>query len=174
MTITSKMLDDIRKTGYRPQVVGAIYCDGKILMCYSEKYDLWMLPQGGVDNHENLQIAYLREMKEELGEDFINNCDKDSTKLLLQNKAQFQENKFNVRELCTDIGEQIKMIGKYYFVIIMKSTTQNIDEQKTEFDKCEWMDFKTAIEITKKIYQPSKKRIMLEIIEKMKKLDLVV
>lgn len=58
-----------KPTKYRPNVAGVIInTKGRILIC--ERFDIegsWQLPQGGVDEGESLEAAFLREMREEIG-----------------------------------------------------------------------------------------------------------
>ena len=49
-TPTLQEIDAIRKEGMRPQVVGCFVSNKKTLLVYSEKYNLWQFPQGGIDN----------------------------------------------------------------------------------------------------------------------------
>lgn len=54
---------------YRPVVVAVIADErGRVLLVRSAKHpDEWMLPQGGIDEGEDLEVALYREIKEETG-----------------------------------------------------------------------------------------------------------
>ena len=55
---------------YRPNVVGLIMRDGKVLLVErADEKGHWQLPQGGIEKREDAREAFLREMKEELGTD---------------------------------------------------------------------------------------------------------
>jgi len=150
-------LDDIRKTGFRPQVVACFLNNNKILFLYKKEYDLWQFPQGGIDNRESIKEAVAREMKEELGNDFVGNI--EMTKLVGRNKIEFSSDKWGSRELATDDDQKILMKGKEYFFVILNSDSKKLDISKTEFDDYKWLDYEGALEITKTIYQKGKKRI---------------
>jgi hypothetical protein len=46
-------IDQIRNSGFRPQIVGCFLNNKKILFLYKKNHDLWQLPQGGIDNGED-------------------------------------------------------------------------------------------------------------------------
>lgn len=166
-------IDKLRKSGLRPEVIGVIYKDGKILMCYDNEHEIWMFPQGGVDNNENLKDALAREMEEELGAEFVSTL-KNNIQFVLDDIAEFPKDKFGSRPLFTDSGDEIVMKGKKYFIFAIEASSNNINATKTEFEECVFLDYEGATKIANEIYQPSKKRIALRIIEKMKEMGLLV
>ena len=61
-----------RQEGLRPGVVACIINkDFKILLGKKEKYQIWELPQGRIEENEDLKSAIRREITEELGENFL-------------------------------------------------------------------------------------------------------
>src|ERR1043166_3116294 len=115
-------LDEIRKQGFRPEVVGCFINNHKILLVYKKKHDLWQLPQGGIDNKETIDQAFWREFREELGEDFMANCQKN-IKMIGANEIKFTIK--NLRELNSDAGKKLYMKGKKYFFLVAQSAKPN-------------------------------------------------
>ncbi len=68
---TLEDLDELRKQGLRPSVVGCFVHDQKLLIAFQKSFNQWTLPQGGIDNRENIKDAFFHEMAEEVTDDFI-------------------------------------------------------------------------------------------------------
>lgn len=51
----------------RPSARGIIAKDGKVLLCYSKKYDYYKFPGGGIEKGEDPKNALIREVAEETG-----------------------------------------------------------------------------------------------------------
>ncbi|MCR5786634.1 MAG: NUDIX domain-containing protein [Acholeplasmatales bacterium] len=51
----------------RPSVRGIYIKDNKLWMIYSNKYDYYKFPGGGIDNNESFEDALVREIQEEAG-----------------------------------------------------------------------------------------------------------
>jgi len=160
-------LDQIRNQGFRPQVVGCFLCKKKILFLFKEKYNLWQLPQGGIDNQENIKQAVIREMTEELGENFINNNINEDIKLEITNqeKIEFPNKTKGSRELYNDQGDKIFMEGKIYFFVIIKINNFNLNIQETEFDDHKWLTIEESFNLVNRIHQKGKKRITLNFLK---------
>lgn len=169
---TLKEVDQIRKKGFRPQVVGCFLNNRKLLLVYKKEHDLWQLPQGGIDNRETMEEALVREMAEELGEKFIG-LSKENISLISEAKVEFPAHKQDVRNLQTDEGNPITMKGKKYFFLAAISLDTNIDIAETEFDAYKWVSFDEGMMLAKKIYQKGKKRITVNVLKKLKELDLI-
>ena len=168
---TLKELDQIRKNGHRPQVVGCFLHNKKILFLYKKEHDLWQFPQGGIDNNETIEEAVLREMKEELGSDFLK--DVEVGDLIMKDGLEFSSDKWGSRNLKTDDGEEVLMKGKKYFVIKVKAGLTELDINQTEFDDYRWLDYEEALKLTETIYQKGKKRITEEILDSLRELMLL-
>jgi putative (di)nucleoside polyphosphate hydrolase len=168
---TLEEIDEIRKTGFRPQVVACFLKDKKILFMYKKDYHLWQIPQGGIDNGEELEEAVGREMKEELGGDFIKNIEVDL--LVRRNAIEFSIDRWNSRDLGTDDGQQVLMKGKEYFFMTINAGTTELDIDQTEFDDYKWLDYEESLDTTKTIYQTGKKRITEDLINVLHELDLL-
>ncbi len=164
-------IDQIRKTGYRPQIVGCFLNNKKILFLYDKKYNLWQLPQGGIKNHESIEEAVKREMTEELGERFATSMKIGS--IIEQAQLEFPGKIKNSRHLESDAGEKIFMQGKKYFFVAIKTDSAEININETEFDDFKWLEFKEALELAKTIYQKGKQKITTDALESLRNSDLL-
>ena len=164
-------IDEIRKSGFRPGVVGCFLNNKKVLFLFKKEYDLWQLPQGGIDNEESIEEATIREMTEELGEEFVASMEINS--LFGGNEIEFPPKTQNTRTLKTDAGEEIFMKGKNYFYIAINAKITELDIVKTEFDDCRWLDYGEAMELAETIYQRGKKRVTIDILKKLHSADLL-
>lgn len=164
-------INTIRKSGFRPQVIGCFLKDKEILFLFKKKYNLWQLPQGGIDNKESVEEATLREMTEELGSDFTAFIKINS--LVGKNQVEFPDKTKNSRDLKTDDGKKIFMKGKKYFFIAINTKLADLDIRKTEFDDYKWLDFEKALKLAENIYQKGKQRITIDALEKLNNLNLL-
>jgi len=164
-------IDEIRKQGLRPQVVGCFLSEKKILFLFKQEHNLWQLPQGGIDNQETINQALIREMAEELGKEFASRIDNHN--LIGQSQIIFPSDTQNSRKLETDQKEKIFMKGKKYFFVCINMANPDIDIKKTEFNDCQWALFDQAMELTNGIYQKGKKRITIEALDLLKELGLL-
>lgn len=164
-------IDQIRQSGFRPQIVGCIISNNKILFVYKEKYKLWQLPQGGIDNGEDVEKATFREMIEELGKNFVSSFKINS--IIDKDKLIFPKQNQGSRELKTDTGKSIFMIGKKYFFVPIATNNKNLDITDTEFDNYTWLNYKEATNLAKKIYQKGKQQTTLKALESLRKQNLL-
>lgn len=160
-------IDAVRKKGFRPVVVGCFINSAKVLMVYNQKFDLWQLPQGGIEAGETPETACRRETKEELGKSFIADCEPEMTflgtdKLIFPGKTQ------GSRDLVTEEGQNIRMKGKAYYFYALRKKTLNVNISETEFDAFKWLDYKNAYQLIKTINQPGKLRITLRALDLLK------
>ncbi len=164
-------IDRIRKNGYRPQVVGCFMNSQRILFLYDKKYGLWQLPQGGIDNKETVEQAVLREMSEELGEEFT--APAEIKALLGEDQLEFPDRFKNSREMRTDDGEEMNMRGKKYFFVAIDTDLSNLDIDKTEFDDYKWLDYEGALRLTAAIHQKGKRIITESALAKLRESGLL-
>jgi len=166
-------LDKDRQEGLRPSVVGCFLNSGKILFVYQKIHNLWQLPQGGVDNKENLTEAFKREMTEELGTDFVKQTSFKPI-FLSVDKIEFPPDKQGLRDLKTDAGESIVMKGKkYYFLYATSSSTNLKFPSGDEYSEYKWVNFEEAQELAKTSAQGGKLRITTAVLETLKNKDLL-
>ncbi len=170
-SVTLEQIDNIRQEGLRPQIVGCILHDKKILFVYKEKYKLWQLPQGGIDNKETIQEAAIREMTEELGADFTKSFQIGA--VIGSDTLIFPKHLQGSRHLQTDVGEKQLMLGKKYFFIPLQAGNKDLDISQTEFDDYKWLNYGEAILITKKIHQEGKQQTTLKALTVLRKQNLL-
>ena len=166
-----KEIDEIRKSGFRPGVVGCFLNDKKILFLFKKKYDLWQLPQGGIDNQESIEQTVTSEINQELGEDFAALMKINS--LIGDNQVEFPHRAKNSRNLNTDTGEDIFMMGKKYFFIAIDTNVADLNIDKTEFDDFKWLNYEEALELAKTIHQQGKRRVTVDALNRLHSLGLL-
>lgn len=167
-------IDQIRNEGFRPQVVGCFTCDKKILFLHKKKHinNPWQLPQGGIDNRETVKSAFFREMSEELGGVFTKSVNQNIV-LFMEEKAEFPPQTQNSRDLLNDMKQKVFMKGKKYFFIQTNINTDFVDITQSEFDNYKWSSFEEGVAICDNINQIGKKRITLNVLHKLKSMDLI-
>lgn len=170
--VVIKGLDGIRTAGFRPEVVGCFLFENKLLFLYKKEHDLWQFPQGGIKNNETPGDALVREMTEELGGEFVDNCS-DTAHFFYSDEISFKTNDESARILQDDSGKKVKMIGKHYLFFYIITDTGYIDISKTEFDSYEWEGYEKSIGTVNNIYQVGKKRIYKKAIAKLNELELL-
>lgn len=169
---TIELLDSIRKEGFRPSVVGCFINNKKILLVYQKTFNLWQLPQGGIENKSTLNEAFTKEMSEEVTEDFVKNIS-TKTELIAEDKIEFPPSKQNLRDMKLDDGEEIVMKGKYYYFILAQSSSSDITIGATEFDDYKWLSYDEAIKLVKDTNTGGKLRITTSILNKIKEKGLI-
>ena len=107
-------IEEARARGLRPQVVALVLHAKKVLMVYSQKYDLWQFPQGGIENREKIAETLQRETREELGKEFVENF-LDELKFIGEDEVFFPSDKKGSREIETKDKQKVFMQGKKYF-----------------------------------------------------------
>lgn len=164
---TLEEMDDLRKQGIRPSVVGCFINDKKILLAYQKSFNLWQLPQGGVNNHETTKDAFFRELGEEVTEDFLKNCSQD-IKLVAVDKIEFPPSKQGLRDMITDSGESVVMKGKYYYYYICEAKKTDITIAATEFEDIKWLNFDEAYKLVHETNTGGKLRITSNVLHLLK------
>lgn len=166
MKISLEEIDRVRKSGFRPQVVGCIVNEGRLLFVYKKEHDLWQLPQGGIKNGETIENAFWREMREELGERNISKEEKE-LKSIGSDIVEFPRATHNAKDLQTDAGEKAYMKGKKYYFMAVEVDDKNFDDNSSDFDDHQWVGYEQGKELTKKIYQQGKRRITERVLDKL-------
>ncbi|MCQ2585976.1 MAG: NUDIX domain-containing protein [Treponema sp.] len=77
--------------GRRPSVRGVIFCNGKIAMVHSLKYDYYKFPGGGIDEGETHQETLIREVLEETGLKVIPNTIKEYGQIIRKEKGLYDD-----------------------------------------------------------------------------------
>lgn len=76
----------------RPSVRGIILNGKKVAMVYSNKYDYYKFPGGGIENNEDHINTLVREISEETGLKVIKNSLREYGSVLRIQKSRFAEN----------------------------------------------------------------------------------
>lgn len=170
---TKKEIDQVRQAGFRPTVVACLIYKKKVLLVFKKKYHHWLMPQGGVENQETLKEALVREVKEELGEKFALQLSQIGPTLLTEDELDFKESDFKARDLFTDAGQPIEMLGKHYYFLVAEVKDIGFDARKSEFDRVVWANFKKAQKIIESVYLQNKKNILQKSIDVLKEQGLI-
>lgn len=119
--------------GRRPSVRGIIFCNGKIALVHSLKYDYYKFPGGGIDEGETHEQTLIREVMEETGLQ-IHQCSiKEYGQVIRKEKG-----------LVDDLFIQENF---YYLARVMrKAESQKLDDYEAEEGfTLEWVNLEDAI-----------------------------
>lgn len=169
---TKETLDELRQEGFRPSVIICCINDKKVLMLHKKDYGIWMFPQGGINNDEDLNDAIFRQLEEEMGEEFVKNCDEDVI-FFGDDQIEFLPGKHDNKKIVTGEGLEVDMIGKKFYLYAVACKKKDIDIKKTDFDDYFWLEYKPAMFLARKIYQRGKSRVTTKIIDLLKKEKLI-
>ena len=170
----------IRQKGFRPCVIAALICGGKVGL-FKSHYPGYEFVQGGIEFGETPQEAMEREVMEELGHWFYQGCNFPPEKFIYLLEAKMET---KVKEaLVTEKGETIKPVGKYYLVFAALLRTDGKPSIKPEdfqfsgstvkFHAHVWADYDEAKRLIETITNPIKRDIALKSIEMLKARGLI-
>ncbi len=132
----------------RPSARAIIIKDGKLAMVYSQKYDYYKFPGGGIDKNETKEEALIREVAEEAGLVVINDSikeygivtrkekGKEADMLLQQNYYYFcdVENRI-IEQKLDDYEDEEGFILKWVNPIEIVDTNYNHDHKEKNTDR---------------------------------------
>jgi len=156
-------IDEKRKNGLRPEVVGCFVNNMKVFVFYDKKHEIWQFPQGGIDNHESVKDALKREMIEECGQRFYSQV--SDIQFLAEDKIVFPQKYWGSRSLRSDEGREVKMKGKHYFAFVLETKTGSLILQKSQFDDYICANYDQALSLFEDIYQAGKRRLSLNFLQ---------
>lgn len=145
---------------YRPCVGIALFNkDGKVFV--GERIDTpgaWQMPQGGIDEGEDIEVAALRELKEEIGT--------DKARLI---KTLPEKIKYDLPPHLKDRLWNGKYAGQEQNWVAMQFEGDDVDivldaDKRPEFSKWQWIE----IEKTLDLIVPFKRDVYRRIIELLK------
>lgn len=168
---TLEELDALRKNGFRPSVAGCFLNNKKILLVYQKTFNLWQLPQGGIENGQLLYEAFDKELSEEITESFVKKH--QDLKLISVDKIEFPPNKHGLRDLKTDSGEEVLMKGKHYYFVATQTDETNIVIDATEFTDYKWLNFEESYKLIKETNTGGKLRVYTQLLHLLKNQGLV-
>lgn len=169
---TKEDLNELRKQGLRPSVVGCFLNDKKLLLVYQKTFNLWQLPQGGIENSEDLYEAFDKELSSEVTEDFVKTTTQKN--LIGTDKIEFPPSKQGLRDLKTDSGEEVTMKGKYYYFIAAQTSETKITTDATEFSDYRWLNFDESYKLIKETNTGGKLRIYTQLLHLLKDKGLLI
>ena len=154
-------LDECRREGLRPQVVCCGAWDKKVLLAYDAEFDLWQLPQGGIERGETWKDALYRELEEELGANFRNACSPSAT-YLGRDRLYFRLERANP-ELEASVDTRFK--GKQYFVFGIPVLSPGSDVDNSLFEDFRWCSLEQAKALVRPQKGIGKRRVTLRALE---------
>jgi putative (di)nucleoside polyphosphate hydrolase len=157
-------LDVVRKNGLRPTVVCCALNDNKVLFLFKREYNIWLMPQGGVLLAETLEEALFRELTEELGSLFVQNCAQEVS-FVGEDSAEFFPKDVPQEDIDAKIGKGAEMKGKHYYFLAVSQTETSIDLGATQFDDYFWLDYTGATRLVGLMRQRKKKAVLLKILD---------
>ena len=166
-------LDKHRQEGFRPEASLCLILDKKILLVFKKEHKLWQLPQGRINNQEEVDTALPRIVKEELGEGVINLVDFSTAKYVEFDQMEFRPGRHEMETLTDDTGREVPMVGKVYYFVALQCSSDKLDITKTQFDQYYWMSSKEAYFLAERIYQKGKRRITMKILDTLFKEQLI-
>jgi len=159
-----EQLDKYRQEGFRPGVVLCLISNKRILMVYKKEHKLWQIPQGRVNNKEEIDVSLPRVVQEEMGKDFAGKVDYKSAQYVDLDQMEFKPGRHQIEPLVDDQGKEINMLGKIYFFAALQCADEQLDITKSQFDQHYWMSFREAYFLSERIYQRGKRRITMKIL----------
>lgn len=161
--MNKELFDQDRKKGLRPGVsVCILDKQNRVLLGLKKKYNVWEIPQGGLEEQDKtLDHAVRREIREELGDNFSKALFIPEECLLGTDQIVFPQKGLSGERL--KVGDkEFEMIGKkYYFCAV--ALAQPTEPEKIEYQEFKWVDFNEGMKIVNAIRQKGKKRILTNI-----------
>lgn len=119
--IDLKDYDENYKLYVRPSARAIIICEGKVGMIYSNKYDYYKFPGGGIENNEDKLTALKREVLEETGLSVIDDSVSEYGSVLRKQKSLYAENTL------------FEQVNYYYFCrTYYNIAVQSLDKYESE------------------------------------------
>jgi ADP-ribose pyrophosphatase YjhB (NUDIX family) len=168
-----EQLDKHRQEGFRPGVVLCLIANEKILMVFKKDHKLWQLPQGRINNKEDLEKALPRVVEEEMGKDFANKVDYKTAQYVDLDQMEFKPGRHQLETLADDSGKEATMLGKVYYFAALQCKDEELDITKSQFDQHYWMSFREAYFLAERIYQRGKRRITMKVLNTLFSLELI-
>lgn len=170
-------LNLVRKDGYRPCMIAVLICNGKVGLCEAKRYHWYEFLQGGIEPGELPEITLEREIKEEAGEKFYQECFSQDVNISHMFDVQHKMKVKDKQELET--GEKIGFKGKEYmvFAVNFKNLSQlpqiNANDEQTEFKHCHWVDYESAKNLIKYTKSDVKREIAFRAVNLLKKMEVI-
>jgi 8-oxo-dGTP pyrophosphatase MutT (NUDIX family) len=151
----------------RPTVVCCCVADKKILMFLKKDYKMWLLPQGGVKEHETHEQTLVRELGEEVGTEFLNNV-VGEPQYFFEGSLEFNPKRDDREKFSEEMSTNVDIKGKYYYFYIIPCKSTTFEFTPAKFDEAFWADYAAAQGLMGLMYQVKKKELLLQALEKLK------
>jgi 8-oxo-dGTP pyrophosphatase MutT (NUDIX family) len=162
-----QQFDNERKQGYRPSVLITLTCKKKLLVFYAKEYQQWVFPQTGIENGETFETTLMRLLETEVGAYVIEKLASPLT-MVCEKKSDFPNRVQGSKDLRTDSGEEVTMIGKKYYIFTAELEDERIDIGKSQFSDYWWFNEKEARFIFSEMPHVNKKEVMLYALDNLK------
>ncbi len=159
--------DTERKQGYRPSVLITLTCKKKLLVFYAKEYQQWVFPQTGIENGETFETTLMRLLTDEVGEYVIEKL-ASTLAMIGEKKSDFPNRVQGSKDLRTDSGEEVTMIGKKYYIFTAELEDDKIDITKSQFSDFWWFNEKEARFVFTDMLHVNKKEVMLFALDSLK------
>ncbi|MEI7792907.1 MAG: NUDIX domain-containing protein [Candidatus Berkelbacteria bacterium] len=179
-------LDEIRLEGYRPCVIAALACQGRVGLFHTNRYPGYEFAQGGIELGEIPAETIEREIREEAGDGFSMDCAWPIEPTFMF-EARMETKVKGV--LKTSNGTIVSPRGKHYLVYAVPlQNTDYFPEIQFEwegesmwkenggtiqFTGYSWADARASAKLTRRIQSPRKQEIVQSAISSLVSLGFV-
>lgn len=133
MVVTDTLVEIPPKIQSKETVRAIVIEDGKILLMYSKKDQMYGTPGGGILLNESKLDTLYRELLEEVGASKIK---------IIELVGQTEE----IRESRSLMGKPVKIISDYYHVDVLEFVNQSLEDHEEEMGLVPmWVDIDKAI-----------------------------
>jgi 8-oxo-dGTP pyrophosphatase MutT (NUDIX family) len=164
-----EQLEKIRLEGIRPGVVICLTSKKEILLAFRKDYKLWYLPQGGIEPGETPEQAFTREATDEIGP-LISPALGGTPQLIHVAELKFNTGKVTDETVTLSDGSVKQALGKMYFVYHLETTKIEIPDVGERNEDYYWLPYSSTNFLVSKLVQLNKKKLTLEILDKVKSL----
>lgn len=155
-----KKVDQDRKDGYRPSVMMLLTCNKKLLMFFAKEYQQWVFPQTGIENGETFEQSLIRLINDEVGTYIIDKFTEPLT-LIGEKRSAFPNRVQGSKDMRTDDGQEVIMIGKMYYIFSGGISDTRVDISKSIFADAFFVNAKEAEFVFTNMPQVNKKEVFL-------------
>lgn len=165
-------IEELRKSGWRPTAVLCLIHNKKVLMVYQKEYDIWQLPQGRIEAGEAPQQAFLRELKEELGESAAQTFNINPDQLVFVGQEQHEFGAASRQKLQNKEGIA-NLKGKAYLALGAEVQNTPSEFAGSHFQEHRFVSHHEGKELADTIRQTGKRRVTQSFLTLLKSRSLI-